>query len=60
MAGYDLVDVVDQPPQSGDKAQIRSINVNLKWNTRKILMLKAGVGFIFSLSEVQFFTCNSE
>ena len=60
LAKYNQVDVAAQPPASGNKEGSRSVSDGLKWNTRKILMIKAGAGFIFSISKVQFFVCNGE
>ena len=55
-SSYSRVDIAAVPP-GGEPAGRRNVNVNVNFNTKKILMYKSSSSFVFALSEVEFFLC---
>ena len=51
---YPHVDVTSVPP-GGEPAGHRNVNINVNFNTKKLLMHKSGSTFKLAVSEVQFF-----
>ena len=49
-------DVVSVPP-GGEPAGRRSVSITVNFNTKKVLMYVFRRAFMFSVSEVEFFTC---
>ena len=56
-ASYRYVQVAAVPP-GGEPAGHRSVSINVSFNTKKVLMQKFRSSFLFSVSEVEFFTCS--
>ena len=56
---YTSVDVASVPP-GGEPAGHRNVGINVNFNTKKVLMYKYSSNFVFAVSEVEFFFCNSE
>ena len=54
--GYSRVDVAVVPP-GGEPAGRRKANINVNFSTRRVLMYKYSISFLFSVSEVEFVTC---
>ena len=55
-ASYRSVEVAAVPP-GGEPAGHRNVSINVKFNTKKVLMNKFRSNFQFAVSEVEFFTC---
>ena len=53
---YPRVDVAAVPP-GGEPAGRRSTSINVNLNTQKVLMHKDNSNFMFTVSEIEFFTC---
>ena len=53
---YSHVDVASVPP-GGEPAGRKSININVNYNTKKVLMELPSSTFQFAVSEVEFFKC---
>ena len=53
------IDVASVPP-GGEPAGHKSVIINVNFNSKKVLMYKFSSNFKFAVSEVEFFTCNSE
>ena len=53
------VDVAAVPP-GGEPAGRRNVSINVKFNTKKILMYKHSSTLVFTISEVEFFTLCSK
>ena len=49
---------VDSVPPGGGSAGRRSANINVNFNTGKVLIYKYSSNFLFALSEVEFFMCS--
>ena len=56
---YSYGNIASVPP-GGEPAGRRSISININFNTKKVLMEMFKSSFMFALSEVDFFTCNSK
>ena len=52
--------VIASVPLGGEPAGHRNVSINVDFNTKKMLMEKFKSSFMFALSEVEFFTCNSK
>ena len=57
-ASYSYVNI-DAVPPGGEPAGRRNVSVNVNVITKRILMYKFSSSFIFAVSEVEFFLCNS-
>ena len=57
--GTPYVDVASVPP-GGEPAGHRSVIITVNFNTTKVLMYKYSSVFKFTLSEAEFFRCNSK
>ena len=58
-ASYGFEDITRVPPR-GELTGQRSVSINFNYTTPKVLMYKSRSDFMFSVSEVEFFTCNSK
>jgi hypothetical protein len=47
-------------PPGGEPAGRKNVSINVNFNTRKVLMYKFSSSFQFTVSEVEFFRCNSK
>ena len=56
---YRPTEVAAVPPD-GEPAGLMNVNINVSFNTRKVLMYKSSADFQFAVSEVEFFTCDSK
>ena len=56
-ASYSRVDIAAVPP-GGKLAGHRNVSINFNYTTTKVLMYRSD--FMFALSEVEFFICNSK
>ena len=56
---YPHADVAAVPP-GVEPASHRNISISVDFSTSKVLMYKLSSTFAFAVSEVEFFTCNSE
>ncbi len=52
------VDVASVSPD-GEPAGRRNVSINVNFNTKKVLMYKYRSNFVFAVSEVEFFICES-
>ena len=57
--GTPYVGVASVPP-GGESAGHRSVNFNVNFNTKRVLLYKFSSNFEFAVSEVEFFGCNSK
>ncbi len=57
--GHPHVDVASVPT-GGEPAGRRSVNINVNFNTKRVLMYKYSSSFQFEVSEVEFFNCTSK
>ena len=58
-SSYPRINVASVPP-GGESADHRNVSINVDFSTSKVLMYKFSSTFAFAVSEVEFFTCNSE
>ena len=56
-SSYPHVDVA-AVPSGGEPAGRRNVSINFNFNRRKVLMYKFRSDLVFSVSEVEFFTCS--
>ena len=56
---YRPTEVAAVPPD-GEPVGLMNVNINVSFNTRKVLMYKSSADFGFAVSEVEFFTCDSK
>ena len=56
---YGFTEVAAVPP-GGEPAGRRNVSINFSFNTRKVLMYKSSADFKFAVSEMEFFTCDSQ
>ena len=47
-------------PPDGESTGCRTVSINVNFNTKRVLMYKYSNHFQLALSEVEFFTCNSD
>ena len=57
--GYGFQDITLVLP-GGEPAGHKSVSISFNYTTTKVLMYKSRSDFTFSVSEVEFFTCNSK
>ena len=57
--GYGHKDFIPVSP-GGEPTGHRSVSINFNYTTTKVLMYKSRSDFMFALSEVEFFICNSK
>ena len=53
------VEVAAVPP-GGEPAGYRNVSISVNFNAKKVLMYKFSSSFVFAVSEVEFFKCNSK
>ena len=58
-ARYGFEDITPVPP-GGEPTGQKSVSIDFNYTTTKVLMHKSRSDFMFALSEVEFFTCNSK
>ena len=59
VASYGFEDITLVPP-GGEPAGPRSVSISFNYTTTKVLMYKTRSDFMFALSEMEYFTCNSK